>query len=84
MCPSNEVAVLYVSLLSHDKLVLALAMSKGRAAKWAAQRAGWKLANRGDTHFAADRRLYNQQMNAAQGVDGVLFCGGCASTSSDT
>lgn len=37
-------------------------MSTGRAAKWAAQRAGWKLANRGDTHFAADRRLYNQQM----------------------
>lgn len=33
-----------------------------RAAAWEAQRAAWKLANRGDTHLAADRRLYKLQM----------------------
>ena len=38
------------------------AMSSSRAQRWAAQRAGWKLANRGDNHFAAERRLYNQQL----------------------
>jgi len=38
-------------------------MSSARAARWAAQRATWKLANRGDTHLAADRRLYKAQLS---------------------
>lgn len=38
-------------------------MSSERALKWAAQRAGWKLANRGENHFTADRRLYKLQMS---------------------
>lgn len=37
-------------------------MSSSRAARWAAQRASWKLANRGDTHFAAEKRLYGKQL----------------------
>lgn len=37
-------------------------MSSARAARWAAQRASWKLANRGDTHVATDRRLYKKQL----------------------
>ena len=37
-------------------------MSSARAARWAAQRAANKLANRGDTHFAAEKRLYKRQL----------------------
>jgi len=33
-----------------------------RAARWAAQRAAGRLANRGDTHFAAEKRLYKVQL----------------------
>ena len=36
--------------------------SKARVARWAAERATWQLRNRGDTHFAADRRLYKKQL----------------------
>ena len=36
-----------------------------RAARWAAERATYKLANRGDTHYAADRRLYKKQMTGS-------------------
>ena len=36
--------------------------SAPRAARWAAQRAANKLANRGDTHFAAEKRLYKKQL----------------------
>jgi hypothetical protein len=39
-----------------------MSAASSRAARWASQRASWRLANRGDTHFAADRRLYKQQM----------------------
>ena len=31
-------------------------------AKWLAEKAGWRLANRGDTWYAAERRLYKRQM----------------------
>lgn len=37
-------------------------MSSARAARWAAQRASWKLATRREDHFTADRRLYRIQM----------------------
>ena len=36
---------------------------RARVARWAAERATWKLANRGDNHYAADRRLYKKQMS---------------------
>ena len=36
--------------------------SRARVAKWAAERAAYQLANRGDSHFAADRRLYKRQL----------------------
>ena len=49
-------------------LVMSLrrAMSTGsssRAKAWEAQRATWRLANRGDTHYAAERRLYRMQLS---------------------
>ena len=37
--------------------------SRARVARWATERAANKLANRGDTHFAADRRLYAKQLS---------------------
>ena len=36
--------------------------SRARVARWAAERATYKLANRGDTHFQADKRLYKRQL----------------------
>jgi hypothetical protein len=38
------------------------ARSRLRVARWAAERASYQLANRGDTHFAADKRLYKKQL----------------------
>ena len=37
--------------------------SRSRVARWAAERAAFKLANRGDTHYAADKRLYKRQVS---------------------
>jgi len=48
------------------ELARALAMSAAargiRFAKWEAEKAGWTLANRGDTRYAAEKRLFNKQV----------------------
>ncbi|KAL3896001.1 MAG: hypothetical protein SGPRY_013375, partial [Prymnesium sp.] len=36
--------------------------SSAQQAEWRAQRAGWKLANRGDNRYSAERRLWRMQM----------------------
>lgn len=51
-----------VSTPSPQLCCVAALMSSAKAAAWQAARASWKLANKGDTQFAADRRLWKKQM----------------------
>lgn len=39
-----------------------MASRASRFVAWEAEKAGWKLANRGDTRYAAERRLFRKQV----------------------